>query len=471
MILWLITYTCSLFYRATDNWKFLKELENAIQVYWKAKDRLPPRAVKIDINIERDLAYALKVRECPQLLFLRGNTILYREKDIRTVDELVQMIAHFYYNAKKPSWMVGSGAIGDGNGYGRGAGMEGGIGDSRSSIGAGGAKYAAVLSHGRDSLNSGAGDDLQVGSKVQKIPLGPTGLVTQQSGMVVASAPAVVMNHPNAFPQVLSHVRDSSNPRTNVVCLIGLVQEIPAVPVALVRPDVSVMVARSGSGHIGQMVQGRVMLTSGINMVVSQGGVECSMGDQSRGIMMAGDGITVEEVGRGRAQRFNKRRRWTEKVRGKAPTQSSTQVDVQPACVEDVSGQPSRGRRTSVEVAAGTRLPDLNSLPNPVVEGGITCVDGEFVGPHSVEHDAGIHSQCTPVFGSIEQRHEGAMDGVDPGLPLDESVVRDDLVEKVQQAGSGVSHPQSRGGVAKAAPGRVVITFDDIIRADNTLQE
>ncbi|XP_042519860.1 thioredoxin-like fold domain-containing protein MRL7, chloroplastic [Macadamia integrifolia] len=92
--------------RATDNWKLLKELENAIKVYWKAKDRLPPRAVKIDINIERDLAYALKVRECPQLLFLRGNKILYREKDIRTVDELVHMIAHFYYNAKKPSWIV-----------------------------------------------------------------------------------------------------------------------------------------------------------------------------------------------------------------------------------------------------------------------------------------------------------------------------------------------------------------------------
>ncbi|KAF5202018.1 Thioredoxin-like fold domain-containing protein mrl7 protein [Thalictrum thalictroides] len=91
--------------RANDNWKFLKELEKAIQVYWNAKDRLPPRTVKIDINIERDLAYALKVRECPQLLFLRGNKILYCEKEIRSKDELVQMIAHFYYNAKKPSWI------------------------------------------------------------------------------------------------------------------------------------------------------------------------------------------------------------------------------------------------------------------------------------------------------------------------------------------------------------------------------
>ncbi|XP_027345287.1 thioredoxin-like fold domain-containing protein MRL7 homolog, chloroplastic [Abrus precatorius] len=91
--------------RATDNWKNLKELEKAVKVYWKAKDRLPPRAVKIDVNIERDLAYALKVRECPQILFLRGNRIVYRENELRTADELVQMIAFFYYNAKKPAWI------------------------------------------------------------------------------------------------------------------------------------------------------------------------------------------------------------------------------------------------------------------------------------------------------------------------------------------------------------------------------
>lgn len=91
--------------RANDNWKNLKELEKAIKVYWSAKDRLPPRAIKIDINIEKDLAYALKVRECPQILFLRGNKMVYREKELRTADELVQMIAFFYYNAKKPAWV------------------------------------------------------------------------------------------------------------------------------------------------------------------------------------------------------------------------------------------------------------------------------------------------------------------------------------------------------------------------------
>ncbi|KAI5007159.1 hypothetical protein ZWY2020_047107 [Hordeum vulgare] len=89
--------------RAADNWRFLQELEKATKVYWDTKDRLPPRTVKIDLNIERDLAYALQAKECPQLLFLRGNKILYREKEIRTADELVQMIAFFYYNAKRPS--------------------------------------------------------------------------------------------------------------------------------------------------------------------------------------------------------------------------------------------------------------------------------------------------------------------------------------------------------------------------------
>ncbi|XP_073117123.1 thioredoxin-like fold domain-containing protein MRL7 homolog, chloroplastic isoform X2 [Elaeis guineensis] len=79
--------------RAADNWRLLKELEKAA------------KTVKIDINVETDLAYALKVKECPQLLFLKGNRILYREKELRTADELVQMIAHFYYNAKRPSWI------------------------------------------------------------------------------------------------------------------------------------------------------------------------------------------------------------------------------------------------------------------------------------------------------------------------------------------------------------------------------
>ncbi|KAL8462824.1 hypothetical protein ACS0TY_033730 [Phlomoides rotata] len=33
--------------RASDNWRVLKELEKAAEVYWKAKDRLPPRVCEI----------------------------------------------------------------------------------------------------------------------------------------------------------------------------------------------------------------------------------------------------------------------------------------------------------------------------------------------------------------------------------------------------------------------------------------
>uniref|UniRef100_A0A7N0ZTI8 Thioredoxin-like protein n=1 Tax=Kalanchoe fedtschenkoi TaxID=63787 RepID=A0A7N0ZTI8_KALFE len=101
----LIVLVFERYHRASDNWKALRELENAAKVYWEAENCLPPRTVKIDINIEKDLAYALKVKEGPELLFLRGNRILYREKNIRTSDELVQMIAHFYYKAKKPAWI------------------------------------------------------------------------------------------------------------------------------------------------------------------------------------------------------------------------------------------------------------------------------------------------------------------------------------------------------------------------------
>ena len=40
--LFISVYLC-VNYRATDNWKLLKEMEKALKVYWNAKDRLPPR--------------------------------------------------------------------------------------------------------------------------------------------------------------------------------------------------------------------------------------------------------------------------------------------------------------------------------------------------------------------------------------------------------------------------------------------
>ncbi|XP_020531906.1 uncharacterized protein LOC18448686 isoform X2 [Amborella trichopoda] len=47
--------------RAADNWKVLKELEKAFLVYWKSKDKLPPRAILAGVynSLGRNLA-------CPQ---------------------------------------------------------------------------------------------------------------------------------------------------------------------------------------------------------------------------------------------------------------------------------------------------------------------------------------------------------------------------------------------------------------------
>ncbi|KAG8389180.1 hypothetical protein BUALT_Bualt02G0202200 [Buddleja alternifolia] len=57
------------------------KLEKAAEVYCKAKDRDNLSSLTDGEDryaIQRDLAYTLK--ECQQILFLRGNKILYREK-------------------------------------------------------------------------------------------------------------------------------------------------------------------------------------------------------------------------------------------------------------------------------------------------------------------------------------------------------------------------------------------------------
>lgn len=54
------------------------------------------QTVKFDVNIEKDLAYALKVKECPQLLFLRGQKIMYREKGNVNVLFLVMEVYFFF---------------------------------------------------------------------------------------------------------------------------------------------------------------------------------------------------------------------------------------------------------------------------------------------------------------------------------------------------------------------------------------
>lgn len=40
-----------------------------------------------------------------KLCFVLNTNIICAFAEIRTADELVHMIAHFYYNAKRPSWI------------------------------------------------------------------------------------------------------------------------------------------------------------------------------------------------------------------------------------------------------------------------------------------------------------------------------------------------------------------------------
>eukprot|EP00252_Welwitschia_mirabilis_P000257 TRINITY_DN10280_c0_g1_i2.p1 TRINITY_DN10280_c0_g1~~TRINITY_DN10280_c0_g1_i2.p1 ORF type:complete len:360 (-),score=86.94 TRINITY_DN10280_c0_g1_i2:334-1344(-) len=93
--------------RIWKNWMALKELEKAFEIYWNSPNQLPPRTVKVDAKADVDLASALRVQYTPEILFLAGGKLLYRETELRTAEELVEMIAHCYYNAKRPEWMKG----------------------------------------------------------------------------------------------------------------------------------------------------------------------------------------------------------------------------------------------------------------------------------------------------------------------------------------------------------------------------
>lgn len=64
---------------------------------FKHRYNFTKQAVKVDINIEKDLAFALKIRECPQILFLRGNRILYREKR-KTIHFFMIYLSHILFD-------------------------------------------------------------------------------------------------------------------------------------------------------------------------------------------------------------------------------------------------------------------------------------------------------------------------------------------------------------------------------------
>ncbi|KAG0619381.1 hypothetical protein M758_4G135600 [Ceratodon purpureus] len=92
--------------RGKDSWKMLEQLEKAVTSVWES-GKAPLRAIKVDIGMEIDLGSALGINkdECPQLLFIKNGKGLYRLKDQRTSEELMQLMAHFFYNGKRPSFV------------------------------------------------------------------------------------------------------------------------------------------------------------------------------------------------------------------------------------------------------------------------------------------------------------------------------------------------------------------------------
>ncbi|PON93814.1 Thioredoxin-like fold containing protein [Trema orientale] len=87
--------------RPKENEKFRDELEKAVNIIWNC--RLPsPRCVAVDAVVETDLVSALQVSVFPEMIFTKAGKILYREKAIRTADELSKIMAYFYYGAAQP---------------------------------------------------------------------------------------------------------------------------------------------------------------------------------------------------------------------------------------------------------------------------------------------------------------------------------------------------------------------------------
>eukprot|EP00249_Psilotum_nudum_P022982 c28711_g1_i2 orf=518-1462(-) len=88
--------------RASESFKVLKELEDVANQIW-VSNKLPPRLVKIDASVEIDMASALRVTECPSLLFIKAGKLLHRLTGHRTSEDLLKIIAYFYYGARRPS--------------------------------------------------------------------------------------------------------------------------------------------------------------------------------------------------------------------------------------------------------------------------------------------------------------------------------------------------------------------------------
>ncbi|KAL7145706.1 hypothetical protein ABFS83_07G105500 [Erythranthe nasuta] len=102
----LVVFVHNRYKRPKENEKIRDELEKAVHIIWNC--RLPsPRCYAIDANLELDLVSALQVSVFPELIFTKAGKILYREKAIRTADELSKIMAFFYFGAAKPPCLNG----------------------------------------------------------------------------------------------------------------------------------------------------------------------------------------------------------------------------------------------------------------------------------------------------------------------------------------------------------------------------
>jgi hypothetical protein len=91
-------------HRGPDGWNMLKELEKAVETIWESR-KAPLRAVKLDVGLEIDLASALEIHidECPALLLIKNGKGFQRLEGFRSSEELMQIMAHYFYNAAWPS--------------------------------------------------------------------------------------------------------------------------------------------------------------------------------------------------------------------------------------------------------------------------------------------------------------------------------------------------------------------------------
>ncbi|BBH08655.1 Thioredoxin superfamily protein [Prunus dulcis] len=97
-----------------ENEKIRNELEKAVHIIWNCKlpsprVRLQPTCIAVDAVTEHDLVSALKVSVFPEIIFTKAGKILYREKAIRSGDELSKVMAFFYYGAARPPCLNGIG--------------------------------------------------------------------------------------------------------------------------------------------------------------------------------------------------------------------------------------------------------------------------------------------------------------------------------------------------------------------------